>query len=83
MITIVLPQSFVQEISVCLSENWMSKKELFLQFNPEFVDAFLEQFEEYLTEGVEGNYTLGTTPEDGYLLTAEILATNQEWLELK
>lgn len=86
MLTIVLAQSFVQEFSDCLSENWMSKKELYKQFNPEFVDAFLEQFEEYLTEGVEGeeiNYTLGTTPEDGYLLTAEILATNQEWLELK
>ncbi|MGL6136253.1 MAG: hypothetical protein ACRC2M_03100 [Planktothrix sp.] len=64
----------------------MSKKELCKQFNPEFVDAFLEQFEEYLIEGLDSgeiNYTLGTTQEDGSFLTAEILATNQEWLELK
>jgi hypothetical protein len=86
MLTIVLPQSFVHSISGCLSENWMNKKELYKEFNPEFVDAFLSQFKEYLTEGLEGeeiNYTLGATPEDGYLLTTEILAANQKWLELK
>jgi hypothetical protein len=85
-IIVILPQSFVNEICIGLVRNWLTYTELCIDFRSDFVDAFLTQFNEYLTEGTEDNikyYTLGETEEDGYLLAAEILEANQNRIALK
>jgi len=85
-IIVILPQSFVNEICKALAKDWLNHADLCMIFRSNFVDAFLNQFDEYLTEGIEDDvkhYTLGETEEDGYLLAAEILEANQNRIALK
>lgn len=82
MLTLILSQSFLLEICNALAEDWMSRDDLLKIFNQPLVDAFLSDFNDYLSEGEneegERMYTLGLEEGEAELFTAEILASNQK-----
>lgn len=86
MITIVLPQSFLSDICNRLADGWLTKESLQKTFNPSFVDAFFEQYQDYLSEGEDEGityFTLGLGDDESEFLIGKILAANQKRLELK
>lgn len=88
MITLVIPQHILNSLCDYLVENWATVDDLYLKFDKAFVNQFLTDFSDYLTEGEDEknqikNFTLGLNPDESLLLKGEILATNQKWLELK